>query len=371
MTTATESLHDNIQYLLNTNDASIAEHVACLARVQQADEATPAERLALLKKTLQQAVLLEFATLPPYLCALWSIKDNLHPVAKSIRNVVQEEMLHMALACNMLASLGGQPRIYDTGRDGLRYPSALPGGVHPELHIGLAGLSDDVLDDFMEIELPEKPMPIGPYDSKYRHAHDHDGSHATTIGALYDAILNEFLQLQPKMTPDRQVAGPLSWFIVDTPEKVDSAIHWIKTQGEGAVEQAPSATGLKSLSHYYRFWEVRMRRKIEFDAETGKYVFGAPLAFPDVWPMAPTPDGGYRSADASQEVGDLLDGFDRTYSRAIHLLESAWGEGGQAAMWRAIELMFELEKYARPLMAIPLPGGGGNYGPCFRLVPYS
>jgi hypothetical protein len=370
MTNATESLHANIEYLLNTSDASIEEHIACLARVQREDVATAAERLALLKKTLQQAVLLEFATLPPYLCALWSIKDNLHPVAKSIRNVVQEEMLHMALACNMLASLGGQPRIYDTGRDGLRYPSALPGGVHPELVVGLAGLSDDVLDDFMEIELPEKPMDIGPYDSKYRHAHDGEGSHATTIGALYDAILAEFVQLQPAMTPDRQVAGPLSWFIVDTTAKVESAIDWIKTQGEGAVEQAPSATGLKSLSHYYRFWEVRTRRRIEFNPDTGNYVFGAALAFPDVWPMAPVPDGGYRGEEVSQEVADLLAGFDRTYSQAIHLLESAWGEGGQAAMWRAIELMFELEKYARPLMAIPRPEGGGNYGPCFRLVHY-
>lgn len=365
---ATTDLSTRISTLLNTDHADLQEHVACLmdpALAQQDDN----ERLALLKKTLQQAVLLEFATLPPYLCALWSIKDNLHPVAKSIRNVVQEEMLHMALACNMLASLGGQPKIYDTGSSGLRYPSTLPGGVHPELKIGLAGLSDEVLDDFMEIELPEDPMPIGfsPYKSKYIKG----CGYASTIGALYDAIGHEFSSLRPEMTPDHQVAGPLSWFIVDTPEKVASAIHWIKTQGEGAVTRAPSASGVASLSHYYRFWEVRVRRTIIFDEESNNYKFGPALEFPEVWPMARVPEGGYLASNASQEVGDLLDGFDRTYSKAIQLLESAWGAGGQGAMWRAIELMFELEKYARPLMAIKLPDGSANYGPCFRLVPLS
>jgi hypothetical protein len=56
---------------------------------------------------LQGAVSLEFSTLPPYLSALWSVKDDLSPVAKSIREIAQEEMLHMALACNMLSAIGG------------------------------------------------------------------------------------------------------------------------------------------------------------------------------------------------------------------------------------------------------------------------
>src|SRR5207244_329121 len=59
-----------------------------------------------LELALQSAVSVEFSTIPPYLSALWSIKDQMHPVAASIRDVVQEEMLHMALACNMLTALG-------------------------------------------------------------------------------------------------------------------------------------------------------------------------------------------------------------------------------------------------------------------------
>lgn len=325
---------------------------------------SPEHRLALLRQSLQQAVELEFATIPAYLCALWSIQDNLHPAAKSIRNVVQEEMLHLALACNMLASIGGRPRLYDTGPGGLRYPTRLPGEVHPELTVRLSGLNDDALDDFLEIEMPQGETDVEPYVSKYTGT-----THSATIGALYSAIEHEFLSLRPAMRADRQVSGPLSWFVVDTPEKLHSAVTWIKEQGEGAIGTTiPAHNHMNELSHFYRFWEVRRRQRIEYNPDTGTAAFGAPLPFPDVWPVAPVPEGGYRKEDVSPEVWDLTQRFDQVYSRLIKLLESAWGEGGQAALWRAIETMFDLETSALPLMRIPIPGGSGNYGPSFRLV---
>src|SRR6266436_4197622 len=95
--------------------------------VVQAGKPSAEKRMECLKSALQAAITLEFATIPPYLTALWSIKDELCPVAQSIREVVHEEMLHMALACNMLASIGGKPGI---NRDLPSYPGPLPGGVH-------------------------------------------------------------------------------------------------------------------------------------------------------------------------------------------------------------------------------------------------
>jgi rubrerythrin len=348
------------------SDSTVRENVACLMHPGLADQVSRERRLELLKQTLQQAVELEFATIPLYLSALWSIKDNLHPVAKSIRNVVQEEMLHLSLASNMLASIGGKPKLYDPGAKGLRFPTGLPGGVHPELTLRLSGLTDDALEDFLEVELPLEEISIEGFHSKYSHA---DGENSSaTIGAMYDAIKNEFESLRPAMSPDNQISGPLAWFVVDTIEKVDSAINWIKEQGEGAVLPSTDTTNPKSLSHFYRFWEVRERKRIEYDAATDKFVFGAPLAFPDVWPMAVVPEGGYRERDVSEDVWALLCGFDRTYSHVVKLLESAWGGAGQAAMWKAIEVMFDLEKTAIPLMQIPRPDGKGNYGPAFRMV---
>jgi hypothetical protein len=312
---------------------------------------------------------LEFGTIPLYLSALWSIKDNLDPISKSIRNVVQEEMLHLALACNMLSSIGGTPVIYDTSGKGLRYPTKLPGGVHPELTLKLSGLTDDALDDFMEIELPQGEIMFAKYESKYKDAHDSD-NHSTTIGALYTAINKEFRSLQPLMTTDRQISGPLSWFVVDNLDKLDSAINWIKEQGEGAVEKTEEDIKIDELSHFYRFWEVRKRKKIEKDPTTGKYSFKSELKFPDVWPMAIVPKGGYLKKNVSNEVWELTNKFDLTYSKMIHTLESAWGVGGQAALWQAIDMMFDLEKYAIPLMKIPITEQVGNYGPSFRLIKY-
>lgn len=350
---------------LSSANASVEEHINFLTH-EQIDQVHPEDRLTVLKRTLQQAVELEFGTIPIYLSALWSIKDNLDPVAVSIRNVVQEEMLHLALACNLLASIGGQPKIYDTSENGLHYPTKLPGGVHAELTLKLSGLTDDALEDFLEIELPNEPVTIAPFKGKYSHRHSEN--HSETIGALYDAINTEFQNLKPSMSPDKQISGPLAWFVIDTLDKVQSAIHWIKEQGEGSIDNTPESTGLDKLSHFYRFWEVRKRQKIELDETTGKYIFNTTITFPDVWPMAVVPEGGYQQKNVSAEVWELTHNFDLTYSKMIYTLQSAWAEGGQAAMWKAIDMMFDLERYAIPLMKIPRPHGKGNYGPSFRLI---
>jgi len=62
------------------------------------------------KRDLQDAVRLEFATIPPYLTSMYSIKaGNNTKVYAVIRSVVMQEMLHMAQAANILISLGGHP----------------------------------------------------------------------------------------------------------------------------------------------------------------------------------------------------------------------------------------------------------------------
>lgn len=84
-----------------------------------------------LRNALQSAITLEFATLPPYLTALWSIKEEMHPAAVSIREVVQEEMQHMGIACNMLKAIGGTAQI--AGRVPHYPATGLPGDVMPDL----------------------------------------------------------------------------------------------------------------------------------------------------------------------------------------------------------------------------------------------
>ena len=63
-----------------------------------------------LRRHLQWAIELEHATLPPYLCALYSIKEGHNEeAAEVVHSVFMEEMLHLTIAANILNAVGGSP----------------------------------------------------------------------------------------------------------------------------------------------------------------------------------------------------------------------------------------------------------------------
>ena len=81
-----------------------------------------------LREHLQWAIELEHATLPPYLCALYSLDPKRNPeAAEVVGSVFVEEMLHLALAANLLNAVGGRPRL-DTPRMLPSHPRPLPHG---------------------------------------------------------------------------------------------------------------------------------------------------------------------------------------------------------------------------------------------------
>lgn len=318
-----------------------------------------AQRRAIID-ALNGAVMLEFATIPPYLTALWTIRDERHPLANSLRNILQEEMLHLALVCNMLVSIGGHPQISSAAPT---YPGTLPLGVHPELTVPLGRFSKPMLQVFMEIERPEYVDP----------AHEEagsDGHSDFTIGQLYGKILAGFRELDPEFSQDRQITGPLSWIPILTLDDVAKAIDIIERQGEGSVGRPEERRG--HLAHYWRFAEMHKLQRME---KTGSdWSFGAAIEFDfdaDVWPVAEVPQGGYRLDEAAEpEAFHLLQQFNMTYSKLLDYLQDTWsGENGQAMILLAVEAMFDLEKYAKPLMQIRQPGGQLNYGPDFRYIP--
>lgn len=324
-----------------------------------------------LRIALQGAVTLEFATLPPYLSAIWSIKDELDPVAKSIREIVQEEMLHMALACNMLVAIGGRPKINTAVP---AYPGKLPLNVHPELTVHLSGLTKNALRTFMEIERPHHPGHLLSLQPEEESASDGNGAEEDndlTIGEFYDEILAAFRAYKPKLSTNRQVTGPLAWMVVTNLKEVEKAINTIKDQGEGS--EGPPAHP-DNLPHYWRFAEVFEGKKLVYDEAAKEYKFTSRSSFnleKNVWPMATVPEGGYMDELVDDpEARGLLRSFNLTYSKLIDLLEAVWEtDGGQASLWHAIDTMFDLEKYAKPLMQIPRADGEGNYGPDFRYIP--
>lgn len=65
-----------------------------------------------LREHLQWAIQLEHSTIPPYLCALYSIEAGHNTEATEVLNsVLVEEMLHLTLAANLLNAVGGRPRL--------------------------------------------------------------------------------------------------------------------------------------------------------------------------------------------------------------------------------------------------------------------
>jgi Ferritin-like len=58
-----------------------------------------------LQAALQTALQLEFSTIPPYRCAEWSIQTDPAGVGGMIHDIVVQEMVHFALAGNMLSAI--------------------------------------------------------------------------------------------------------------------------------------------------------------------------------------------------------------------------------------------------------------------------
>ncbi|MFD6968295.1 ferritin-like protein [Streptomyces sp. NPDC059949] len=325
-----------------------------------------------LKDALQQALMLELATLPPYLCGLWSIKDPSADgvAAEAIRRVVFDEMSHLGLACNLLTTIGGVPRLADE-RTVPKYPGPLPGGVRPELSVFLSGLTKESLDLYARIEEPDAPVA------------DAEGATHTSIGSFYTAVLAVFRQHEGLITGARQLKRRMAHHgtgnsiePLTSLAAVEKAIGIIKEQGEGTsgspANPHPGEDG--ELAHYYVFRELFLGRKLIRTSETPEtWAFaGEDISMPAALPMATVPLGGWEAAGPlDADTRRLLGDVNRAYSQMLRFLESAWQTDFPAEaddlLTEAVGQMFELEGPARMLMERQLPDGSGRtYGPEFR-----
>ncbi|MCX4964757.1 ferritin-like protein [Streptomyces sp. NBC_00654] len=327
-----------------------------------------------LKESLQQAIMLELATLPPYLCGLWSIKDpgESADAFATIQEIVFDEMSHMGLVCNMLTTIGGTPRLADE-KLVPKYPGSLPGGVRPELSVSLSGLTKQSLDMYSQIERPDEPI------VEARESH-------TSIGAFYTAILEAFRNHQDLITGTRQVTRNMSAHgkgndvvALTSFDDVEKAVTTIKEQGEGtaASPDNPFPGGPGELAHFYSFREIfHGRHLIQVSENPKKYEFqGAVIPMPQAFPMGTVPKGGWALGPLAvpDEVRRLLDTFNHHYSSMLRFIEQAWQAETPAAaaqlLNKAVGQMFQLQAPAQELMRIPLPDNSGStYGPEFRYV---
>lgn len=255
-----------------------------------------------LQEALQIAIQLEFATIPPYLCAQWSINSDPGGVGKMIENIVVQEMYHFALAGNMLSAIGGAPNVANAAFIPTYPTNVLPGGIEQKLPVDLEPLTPEQVQVFMQIEYPQFPpvaLAAGP----------------ATIGDFYDTIAAGFTALQPPINPNA--------FAVDTGEATPiksvadalAAISLIKGEGEGtsgSPDQPPQ--GDKTFAHYYVFKEIYTEKTLVQDA-AGKWSFtGADIPFPTAFNFQQSSATPNPSLRFNQAVTQLLTGLEACWT---------------------------------------------------------
>lgn len=327
------------------------------------------ERLAALRHKLQLAVELEHSTIPPYLYALYSIRqDHNLEVAALMLSVIKQEMLHMSLACNVLNAIGGAPKIDDPGFIP-GYPGHLPGGVESGLVVPLAPLSKQgVHDVFMVIE-----SPVNTDDG------DPSSEEGVTIGTFYRHLQEEIVALdrkKPIFTGDPALQLRIGFVELQNAGVTDrrsavAAIEMIVDQGEGSAISPLDPE--HQLAHYYKFAEIYHGRALvpNPDVRAAKktpWAFvGHPIAFDPAGVQPVIVNPSVASYAGHPRLLDLNQAFNRGYSDLLRKLHRVFN-GEPDLLGPALLGMQALKRQAQLLMAQEIVPGQ-TAGPTFDYTP--
>lgn len=274
---------------------------------------------------LQKAIELEHATVPPYLVAAYSLKGANTAIRNIILDIVREEMLHMAIVCNLLTALGSKANI--AGADFVpKYPSSLPMGIQGQLQVGLAKFSPELVRDvFMKIEEPETPLHF-PMDA--------GAPEFSTIGAFYQALMAKIDELGDAafIAPvERQVFGAATGFPetrlfpITNVQTALAALDALVSDGEGTTTSPLDST--KQLAHYYRFAAIFHGKELVPDAAVPEgYAYrGAALPFDpaEVFDFPANPKVADHAPGSVPR--QAMEAFNRRYSAVLRDLDATFG----------------------------------------------
>lgn len=322
-----------------------------------------------LHDAIQTAIELEHATMPPYLFALYSLGTSNQVARSRLRSIVREEMLHMLLACNLLVSIGGQPRI-DSPAFVPHYPGPLPGTIATGLSVPLRPYSLDLVKSvFMAIEEPEHPLKFAQLDEPAR-----------TIGIFYDRIKERIQTGGAALfvgNPNRQATS--DGFTIDPElqrvtnlESALRAIDIIVRQGEGTATSPLADT--TRMAHYYRFAELVEGKELvlkdgvtEDTPPEERYSYsGTPLIFDaaGVLPLRPNPTtAGYPAGSPARSASDTCNA---TYTAVLKLLQKTF-DSDPSRIDDAVSAMNDLRATVVSLTEIELDDGS-RAAPTFEYV---
>ncbi|HEX8974912.1 MAG TPA: ferritin-like protein [Solirubrobacteraceae bacterium] len=320
---------------------------------------------------LQTAITIEWSTIPPYLCARWSLLDGHNAAAAScLDDVVMEEMLHLTLVSNLLNAIGGEPQLIPPRGDPPRYPTYLPHSDDAFV-VNLLPFSPEALETFRAIERPA--LTGAPPESGRYH----------TIAQFYEAIgeaLDRLGSAGDIFTgdPARQVEASYYYggggeaFAITDLASAEKALEVIVFEGEGIGESIWDGDHEllgedRELAHYFRFDELYRGCRYTSDDRPSTGPTGAPLLvdYEAVLPMRPNP----RSDDhpRGSELRVMSDACDATYSVLLNQLQTAL-TGAPDLLVASVQTMLTLRLQAIALMRVPV-GEGRTAGPAFGWRP--
>lgn len=259
-----------------------------------------------LQAALQLAMQLEFSTIPPYLCAQWSINNDPSNVSAIIEGIAVQEMFHFALAGNVLTAIKGTPNIAIAAFIPSYPTNVLPGGIQQTLPVDLQPLSKSQLEVFMQIEYPEFP-PVALVAGTTGPA---------TIGAFYDTISDALTTLNPPINPTAAFVKMGEAVQITSIADAQAAISRIKAEGEGTEgsPDQPPADG-QQFAHYYQFKEIYMGNKLVQNGSTWQFT-GDPIQMPTVYNFA-----------QSTVTPDPSLAFNQALSQLLQDLQGCWSSG--------------------------------------------
>lgn len=311
---------------------------------------------------VQYAIELEHSTIPAYLAAYFSLKPGSNPAVGAIlRSIVVQEMLHMAIACNLLIALGGYPVINKPGFIP-KYPGPLPMGIG-DLIVPIEKCSVDLVQNtFMAIEEPETPIHINALRAAA------PAQTFRTIGEFYDALEAKLVAMGPKAFAKGRFGEEMvdnTWFPADQLFRIHdettaaSAIRLIVRQGEGTRQDPLDPE--HQPAHYYRFEQiVKGRALIRDPTEPSGFKFaGDPIVLDagNVWNAQPNPPDPKTlpAGSAAQRAATI---FAFGYTQLLNNLHDTFN-GAPDTMSRAMGLMYQLSANAKSVLSTPLPGSPG------------
>ena len=311
-----------------------------------AKEEDKIRNLDTLKQALILAMRLEFSTVPPYLCAQWSVAPD-QEVGRIIRQVLIEEMHHFGLVGNILYAIGGKVNLLDSAFLPSYPTNMLPGGIEQKLAVDTVPLSLKQLEVFMQIENPgftpadENARALMAVRKTYKH-----------IGDFYKVIIDAFKNEDIKLTFDQDAPQiPIYGFKdgddiedknksrISSREDAIAAIQLILEEGEGKesdpVQPPESAGSRDELAHYYSFKEIHVGKQLI--KKDKKWVYEGPeVALPGI---------------TSFEKKGPDEAFSQVFQELMKALQHCWTNQPTYAYPYSKVIMLKMEKIGRGLVS--------------------